>query len=98
VTVRRGSRRTNDPETLAAGLPSELRSFDAWHYDTGDGKAHGFRDYLLALAVQVAPHEAFPVMEAAGLSAADWFRHMLTNPPQHPTPERARSSPSVPGG
>jgi hypothetical protein len=67
-------------EGLAARLPDELRSFDAWHYNSGDGTAHGLKDYLFALSVHVAPHEAMPVMNCAGLSAANWYRHMLSRP------------------
>ena len=64
----------NTPEALAARLPNELRTFDTWQY------RDGLRDYLKALADSVPEHLTHPVMSAAGLSAADWFRHMLSNP------------------
>jgi hypothetical protein len=58
---------------IAARLPDELRSFDGWHYP------NGLRDYMAALsAVVVDGQRVTPVMNAAGLSAADWFREMLT--------------------
>jgi hypothetical protein len=60
------------PEALAARLPSELKTFDMWHY------RDGLRDYLKAVADSVPEHLTHPVMNAAGLSAADWFRHALT--------------------
>ena len=62
------------PDALAARLPNELRSFHAWQY------RDGLRDYLKALADAVPEHPTHPVMSAAGLSAADWFRHMLSQP------------------
>jgi hypothetical protein len=64
----------NDPAALAARLPHELRSFDAWYYPDG------LREYMAALsAFLVEPQRLTPVMNAAGLSADEWFRHMLTN-------------------
>ena len=60
------------PEALAARLPNELKTFDAWHYPDG------LRDYFKALADSVPDHMTHPVMNAAGLSAAGWFRKMLT--------------------
>jgi hypothetical protein len=69
--------RGNTPEALAARLPAELRSFDAWHY-SHNGAATGLQDYLAALAAPVAPHEPVPVMNAAGLSVAAWYKVMLT--------------------
>ncbi|MCU1697861.1 MAG: hypothetical protein JWR34_3924 [Mycobacterium sp.] len=76
------TRRINRPrgssaEALAARLPDELRSFDAWYYN--DGPGCGLKDYLSVLNTRLAG-AAYPsdVMNAAGLSAADWFRHMLT--------------------
>jgi hypothetical protein len=71
-TRRRNHRpKGNDPAALATRLPNELKSFDAWY------RPGGINDYLTALAAQVAPHEPVPVMNAAELSAADWYRHML---------------------
>jgi hypothetical protein len=72
-----GSQKARSPEALAARLPDELKSFDAWYYSSGDG-AHGLEDYLAAVAAHIEHHEPVPVMAAAGLSAADWYRHMLT--------------------
>lgn len=76
MPTRWNTKRTaNDPEALAALLPDELRSFDAWLYGSD---ASGLSDYLAALAAQVAPHEPLPVMNAAGLSAAQWYRTMMS--------------------
>jgi hypothetical protein len=71
--------KSNTPEALAARLPNELRSFDTWHY-TERGTPTGLQDYCVALAEYAAPHDPTPVMNAAGLSAADWFRRMLSQP------------------
>jgi hypothetical protein len=81
VETRRLNRnpKGNDPEALAARLPADLRSFDAWYYDD-NGKPTGLQDYLTALAAQVAPHEPMPVMNSAGLSEAEWYRTMLSQP------------------
>ena len=51
----------NSPEALAARSPSELRSFDTWHY------RDGLRDYLRPLADSVPDQSTHPVMNAAGL-------------------------------
>jgi hypothetical protein len=67
----------SSPEALAARLPGELRSFDAWLYGD-DGKPTGIQDYLAAVAVQVAPQEPLPVINAAGLSVAEWYKRMMT--------------------
>ncbi|SOJ53586.1 hypothetical protein MSIMFB_01086 [Mycobacterium simulans] len=66
----------NDPV-----LPRELRSFDRWYYPDG------LHDYMATLsAFLVDPQRLTSVMNAAGLSAADWFRHMLTRiAPAEPT-------------
>jgi hypothetical protein len=64
---------SRSPEALAA-RPNVLRSFDAWHYPDG------LRDDYKALADSVPDHLTTPVMNAAGLSAADWFRHMFSHP------------------
>ena len=71
--------RANDPKALAARLPDELRSFDPWLYTDG-GTPTGLIDYLTALTVHVEPHEPMPVVNAAGLSVADWYRTMLSRP------------------
>lgn len=74
--TRRLNRRltASTPEALAGRLPNELKTFDAWY------RPGGLIDYMTALAARVEPHEPIPVMSAAGLSAADWFRHMLSHP------------------
>jgi hypothetical protein len=41
----------------------------------------GLKDYLTALGAFVDPHDPYPVAQAAGLSAADWYRRMLTRTP-----------------
>ena len=62
----------NDPAALAARLPDELRSFDGWLYP------NGLQDYMAVLsAFLVDSQPVTPVMNAAGLSAACWFRRML---------------------
>ena len=71
--IRGRIRNGSDPEALAARLPDELKTFDAWHYPVG------LRDYFKALADSVPDHMTHPVMNAAGLSAAGWFRMMLTD-------------------
>lgn len=71
--TRRNTRRTNTFDALAASLPDELRSFDGWLYP------NGLTDYMAALSTfLVEPQRLTPVMNAAGLPAADWYRHMLT--------------------
>ena len=73
---RRNRRRANDPEALASRLPDELRSFDGWLYP------NGLQDYMAALsAFLVDSQPVTPVMNAAGLSAAGWFRQMLMKGP-----------------
>jgi hypothetical protein len=72
---RRNSRRdTRDPAALAARLPADLRSFGSFG-DPDDFKAH-----LAAVAGFVGSEDlAMPVMNHAGLSAADWYRQALTS-------------------
>ena len=69
-------------DAIAARLPDELKSFDAWYYNSGDGTEHGLHDYLSVLNTRIANPDiqSVDVMNAAGLSVADWFRHMLTRP------------------
>src|SRR5262249_16976893 len=56
-------------------LPPELRSFDTWLYP------NGLHEYMAALSRFLGGSERLtPVMSAAGLSAAQWFHHMLTRP------------------
>jgi hypothetical protein len=65
----------NDPARIAARLPAGLRSFDGWHY------RNGLHDYMAALSTFLVDAQPItPVMNAARLSAAGWFRHMLTRP------------------
>lgn len=85
VTHIRGRvRHTDDPEALASRLPQELRSFDSWYYEGG------LRDYMRAMGQLVGDdRRVTPVMSAAGLSAADWFRAVLERGPQETTVTRA---------
>ena len=75
MTRRHNSkRRDNHPEALAVRLPAELRSFEDWMYP------NGLHDYMAVLSRFLAdPQPLQPVMNAAGLSAAYWFRAMLTS-------------------
>ena len=58
---------------LSVTLPEELRSFEGWYYPGG------LSGYMRALSQFVGDGQRVtPVMNAAGLSAADWFRHMLS--------------------
>jgi hypothetical protein len=64
-------------------LPDDLRSFDAWYY-SHDGQPTGLRDYLAALSAWLDGEPQSrgrtmtqPVMEAAGLTPADWYMRML---------------------
>ncbi len=70
MTRRHTSRRAaRYPKVLAASLPDELRSFDGWEYP------HGISDYMRGLSrFLVEPTPLQPVMSAAGLSVAGWFR------------------------
>jgi hypothetical protein len=66
-------RRNQQREGIESTLPSELRSFDSWYYPMG------LQEYMAALSQFIGSSERVtPVMNAANLSAADWFRHMLT--------------------
>lgn len=82
MTIRRNSRRrANDPAALAARLPDELRSFKP-SADPAD-----FREHLRAIGDFAGFDElAMPVMNAAGLSAADWYRQALGSPRRNETP------------
>jgi hypothetical protein len=79
VTVRHSRRRlTDDPDALAALLPEELRRFP------GTSDVNGFRSHATAVADWLntqfpgaAEHLTAPVMVAAGLSAADWYKIQL---------------------
>lgn len=75
MTIRKNSRKVaNDPAGLASRLPRELQSFDGWYYP------NGLSDYMATLSRFVGEDQRLtPVMNAAGLSAADWFGAMLKN-------------------
>lgn len=81
-TRRHNRQPKNSHEAIAARLPDELMSFDAWYYNSADGTEHGLHDYLAFLNTRIANPDihSVDVMNAAGLSVADWFRHMLTRP------------------
>ncbi|GAB5023272.1 hypothetical protein [Mycobacterium avium] len=71
----RKTRRRNRLSRLP-NLPKELRTFDN-HLYTRDGDPTGLRDYLAVLSDAVRTDQPVAVMNAAGLSAADWYRWML---------------------
>jgi hypothetical protein len=61
--------------TVVDQSPPELQFFDAWYYEGG------LLDYMRELSrFLVGDQRVSPVMNAAGLSPADWFRHMLMTP------------------
>lgn len=65
--------RRHQTKRSAATLPEELSSFDNWLYPKG------LHDYMAALSQSLDRNERLtPIMNAAGLSAAEWFRRMLT--------------------
>lgn len=71
------TRRHQAQRPSTAALPEELRSFDNWLYP------NGLHDYMAALSQSLDRTERLtPIMNAAGLSAADWFRRMLSKDPQ----------------
>lgn len=79
MTVRHNSRRVaDDPEALAALLPDELRRF-VRSTDPDDFPSHlaAVADWLNTRIPGIAEHLTMPVMVAAGLSAADWYRQAL---------------------
>lgn len=66
------TRRYQAARPSARTLPDELSSFDNWLYP------NGLHDYMEALSQSLDRNERLtPVMNAAGLSAAEWFRKML---------------------
>ena len=78
-TRRRNCKRKGlTPETLAARLPDELRSFGAYT-DPSDLRAHAgaVRAWLNQVAPGLANDQSIPVMEAAGLTVASWYRTAL---------------------
>lgn len=102
--TRRRSRKpiASSPEALAALLPDELRSLEGL-YTPGDHLSLRGRvvDWLNRIAPGV---KASPVMDAAGLSAADFYRHALAmpaqvetwKPPAAPVIDQATSEPQAP--
>lgn len=78
--IRRTSKRTaTTPEALAEHLPVELRSL-AGVDSLGDYRvlSHHITDWLNHAAPGHGHELAAPVMNAAGLSAADFYRKVLT--------------------
>lgn len=67
------------PEALAARLPSELRAFGSYD-DPDDLRSHwtAVADWLNHAAPGQGDQLVAPVMQAAGLSAADWYRTALS--------------------
>ncbi|MEU1526932.1 hypothetical protein ABZ413_32555 [Nocardia rhamnosiphila] len=85
-TRRNQRKRLDRVDVLASNLPLELESFSRWYY-TVDGDPTGLRDYLSTLAVWVDQETGRPdtgrtlglkVMDAVGLSVAEWYRHVLS--------------------
>lgn len=71
--TRRHRPRVTGPEGVVTSLPDELRSFDRWYYP------NGLSEYMRELSRFVGDGlPVTPVMNAAGLSAAEWFRRVLT--------------------
>jgi len=66
------------PEALAARLPVELRSFGSYD-DPDDLRSHwtAVADWLNHAAPGQGDQLVMPVMQAAGLSPADWYRTAL---------------------
>lgn len=78
--TRRKARRTthNDPDALAARLPNELKTFGA--FDSPDDlRSHwtAVADWLNNQAPGAAEQLARPVMAAAGLTSAVWYRQAM---------------------
>jgi hypothetical protein len=86
MTVRHNSRRyDNDPEALAARLPAELRRFRD-SSDPNDFRSHAtaVADWLSTQLPGAAEDLTSPVMAAAGISVADWFKIRLGVTPNAP--------------
>ncbi|MCP2626510.1 hypothetical protein NLB33_27070 [Mycolicibacterium smegmatis] len=76
---RRRTAAPTDPATLARWLPIELTSFNAWFYQD-HGAPTGLQDYVAALQKHLGTDDidlVNAVMAARGLTAGDWFKHML---------------------
>jgi hypothetical protein len=86
MTVRHSSKRHKAPSST---LPDELRSFESWYYPGG------LSNYMRALSRFVEGNRVTPVMNAAGLSAADWFRHMLDSSNISHSPKVRATEPAV---
>lgn len=70
-TRRRGRVTSFNPTQL----PDELRSFDSWLHP------NGIHDYMTALSRFVGGDQRLtPIMNAAGLSVADWYRQAMSKP------------------
>jgi hypothetical protein len=82
---RRGAVRASNPEAIAARLPERFRTFRP-STDPAD-----LREHLSIVCAMVGAERLWPVMSAAGLSVAGWFRQALAQemPPtdhaRHPT-------------
>lgn len=67
------TRRRSRSPVKATELPDNLKSFDEWIYP------NGLHDYMQALSQVVGGNQRLtPIMNQAGLSAADWFRKALS--------------------
>lgn len=78
MTRRRRTTKPTGPQAVAACLPDELRSFDGWYYP------NGLSDYMRELSRFLdEPTRLQPVMSAAGLSVAGWFRQMRNGDSRH---------------
>jgi hypothetical protein len=90
--------RRGTPESLALALPDGLRRFRP-STDPND-----FRLHLAAVSSLVGDRLALPVMNAAGLSAADWYRQaferqdhsaVFRSTPTHPTTQPPNVDPGA---
>lgn len=72
MTTKINSNTARPYRPLIATLPNELRSANKWSYPGG------LYDYLAALSQFIgADRRVGPVMNAAGVSVADWHRSAL---------------------
>ncbi|MEV4635245.1 hypothetical protein AB0J79_18630 [Rhodococcus coprophilus] len=80
--VRRNTKQSaSNPEALAALLPDELRSLEGL-YTPSDYQALRGNVVDWLSSARHGTGLATPVMNAAGLSAADFYRHALAMPTQ----------------
>jgi len=95
--TRRRNRRgkAGDPAELAARLPAELRRLEAYPLPSG---YRALSADVAAWIDRTAPGRgaalAVPVLKAAGLSLADWYRRLLPQPTPVP-PTIPQSSPPL---